>query len=66
MSKIADFLRAGCEVTILFADVHAYLDNLKSTWELLKHRAEYYAQIIKGMLMSIGNYINHFFLFSLC
>ena len=29
MSKLADFLRAGCEVTILFADLHAYLDNQK-------------------------------------
>ena len=23
--QIADFLKAGCEVTILFADLHAYL-----------------------------------------
>ena len=29
MSKIADFLRADCEVTILFADLHACLDNMK-------------------------------------
>jgi len=27
MAKIADFLHAGCEVTILFADLHAFLDN---------------------------------------
>jgi tyrosyl-tRNA synthetase len=37
MSKLADFLRAGCEVTILFADLHAYLDNMKAPWELLKY-----------------------------
>lgn len=54
MSKIADFLRAGCEVTILFADLHAYLDNQKAPWELLKHRTDYYEQIIKQMLLSIG------------
>lgn len=54
MSKLADFLRAGCEVTVLFADVHAYLDNLKSTWDVLKYRAEYYQHVIKGMLTSIG------------
>lgn len=54
MSKIADFLRAGCEVTILFADLHAFLDNLKAPWELLQHRTEYYEQVIKGMLRSIG------------
>lgn len=54
MSKIADFLRAGCEVTILFADLHAYLDNQKAPWELLKHRTDYYEAIIKEMLKSIG------------
>lgn len=42
MTKIADFLAAGCEVTILFADLHAYLDNMKAPWELLKHRTDYY------------------------
>lgn len=47
MSKIADFLRAGCEVTILFADLHAYLDNQKAPWELLKHRTDYYEAVIK-------------------
>ena len=54
MSKIADFLRAGCEVTILFADLHAYLDNQKAPWELLKHRTDYYEAVIKQMLLSIG------------
>lgn len=54
MSKIADFLRAGCEVTILFADLHAYLDNMKAPWELLALRVQYYEHIIKAMLRSIG------------
>lgn len=54
MSKIADFLMAGCEVTILFADLHAYLDNMKAPWELLKLRTEYYENAIKGMLESLG------------
>jgi len=54
MSKIADFLRAGCEVTILFADLHAYLDNMKAPWELLALRTEYYSVVIKAMLESIG------------
>lgn len=54
MSKLADFLRAGCEVTILFADLHAYLDNMKAPWELLKHRTDYYEAIIKEMLKAIG------------
>ncbi|CAL8297727.1 unnamed protein product [Lota lota] len=54
MSKIADFLRAGCEVTILFADLHAFLDNMKAPWELLELRVQYYEQVIKAMLESIG------------
>lgn len=54
MYKIADFLKADCEVTILFADLHAYLDNLKTSWELLKHRTEYYKFLIKELLKSIG------------
>uniref|UniRef100_A0A6Q2YYI5 Tyrosine--tRNA ligase n=1 Tax=Esox lucius TaxID=8010 RepID=A0A6Q2YYI5_ESOLU len=54
MSKIADFLKAGCEVTILFADLHAFLDNMKAPWELLALRVQYYEQVIKAMLESIG------------
>ncbi|CAK9801481.1 Tyrosine--tRNA ligase, cytoplasmic [Anthophora plagiata] len=53
MSKIADFLRAGVEVTILFADLHAYLDNMKAPWELLELRTQYYEAAIKAMLKSI-------------
>uniref|UniRef100_A0A8V5H423 Tyrosine--tRNA ligase n=1 Tax=Melopsittacus undulatus TaxID=13146 RepID=A0A8V5H423_MELUD len=54
MSKIADFLKAGCEVTILFADLHAYLDNMKAPWELLELRTRYYETVIKAVLESIG------------
>lgn len=54
MAKIADFLHAGCEVTILFADLHAFLDNMKAPWDLLAHRTVYYERVIKSMLKSIG------------
>eukprot|EP00127_Corallochytrium_limacisporum_P005122 Clim_evm28s199 gene=Clim_evmTU28s199 len=54
ISKIADFLRAGCEITILFADLHAYLDNMKAPWDLLQLRVKYYEAVIKSMLESIG------------
>jgi len=54
MTKIADMLNAGCEVTILFADLHAYLDNMKAPWSLLEHRVKYYQDIIKAMLQSIN------------
>ena len=32
---------------ILFADLHAYLDNMKSPWELIDHRVKYYEEAIK-------------------
>lgn len=52
--KIADFLEAGCEVTILFADIHAHLDSMKSTWKELEARTEWYQLLIKSALESIG------------
>ena len=48
--KIAHFLKIGFDVIILFADLHAYLDNMKTTWDLLKFRTEYYERIIKKTL----------------
>jgi len=54
MTKIAEFLRAGCQVTILFADLHAYLDSMKAPWELLRHRTQYYEHIIKAMLETLN------------
>ncbi|XP_041462301.1 tyrosine--tRNA ligase, cytoplasmic-like [Lytechinus variegatus] len=53
MSKLADLLRAGCQVTILLADLHGYLDNMKAPWDLLELRTKYYEHIIKAMLESI-------------
>ena len=53
MMKIADFLNAGCEVTILLADLHAYLDNMKAPWNLLKLRTDYYEKIIKGKFLQV-------------
>jgi tyrosyl-tRNA synthetase len=53
MLKIGELLKAGCEVTILFANLHAYLDNMKSSWDLLKFRTDYYEFIIKEMLKSV-------------
>ncbi len=41
-------------MTVLFADLHAYLDNMKAPWELLMHRTQYYEHLIKSMLKSIG------------
>lgn len=52
--KIADFLRAGCQVTILLADLHASLDALKSTFDLVESRTNYYEAIITAMLQAVG------------
>jgi tyrosyl-tRNA synthetase len=45
--KIAQLVKAGCEVTILFADLHAYLDAMKTSWDLLEFRTKYYSQKTK-------------------
>ena len=49
--KICDFLKAECEVTILFADLHAFLDAMKSDWSHLKYRTQYYEELIKSTLI---------------
>ncbi|KAI0072627.1 tyrosine tRNA ligase [Panus rudis PR-1116 ss-1] len=54
LTKIADFLRAGVEVTILLADVHAFLDNLKAPLELVAHRTKYYQFILLAVFQSLG------------
>lgn len=40
-------------MTILFADLHAYLDNMKAPWALLEQRCEYYQRVIKAMLRAM-------------
>ncbi|KAM7196217.1 hypothetical protein V8F33_006329 [Rhypophila sp. PSN 637] len=52
--KIAQYLAAGCDVTVLLADIHGFLDNLKAPLELVENRAKYYEFIIKATLESVG------------
>lgn len=54
MVKVAQFLRAGCTIKILLADIHGFLDNLKAPIELVKYRAEYYRFIITSLLKSLN------------
>lgn len=49
LMKIADFVKAGCEITILLADIHAFLDARKSALED-KAKTEYYKIIITEVL----------------
>lgn len=51
--KIADFLKADCQVTILIADIHAMLDNLKTTPELVDLRTQYYMEMITQILVNL-------------
>jgi len=50
--KIADLLRAGFQVKILLADLHAALDNVE--WRVLEQRYIYYTKVIPLMIQVIG------------
>ncbi|KAJ5650933.1 tyrosine tRNA ligase [Penicillium longicatenatum] len=52
--KIAQLLRAQCDVIVLLADIHGFLDNLKAPLELVENRAQYYEKIITAILQSVG------------
>jgi tyrosyl-tRNA synthetase len=54
MRKLADFLTAGVEVTVLIADLHAHLDDEKSPFDLLDARSTYYQEAIEGMIEAAG------------
>ena len=50
--KIADFLKTGCKVKMLFADLHAALDN--TPWEQLDKRCEYYTKLLTETVQILG------------
>jgi tyrosyl-tRNA synthetase len=54
MRKLADFLGAGMDVTVLIADLHAHLDDNKSPFDLLEARSDYYEETIKEMIDAAG------------
>lgn len=54
MTKLAHFLKAGCEVTVSLADLHAFLDNMKASLEVVSYRAKYYELVVKAILKSIN------------
>lgn len=47
LSKVFDFTKVGIETKILIADIHAALDDLKSKWEELDIKREYYQKCIQ-------------------
>jgi tyrosyl-tRNA synthetase len=56
--KLRDIVNAGCELTILIADIHAFLDNLKTPFEKIKLRTQYYILMIKTILKNFGVDLN--------
>ncbi len=52
--KLADFIEAGLDVTVLVADLHAHLDDEKSPFELLDARSAYYRAAIEAMVEAAG------------
>jgi tyrosyl-tRNA synthetase len=47
LTKLIDLQKAGFQTTILLADIHAALDDLKSKWEELELRYEYTKKAIE-------------------
>jgi tyrosyl-tRNA synthetase len=47
-------LAAGCDVVVLLADIHGFLDNLKAPIELVEYRVKFYRLAISSMLESVG------------
>lgn len=52
--KIKDFVAAGLKVKILLADIHAFLDNLKSPMELTQKRVEFYKHELSQLYKALG------------
>ena len=52
MLKIADFLKSGCKVKILIADLHAILDSVP--WSIVNKRHAYYEEAVKLILKAIN------------
>jgi tyrosyl-tRNA synthetase len=56
--KILDLLDAGCNVIILIADLHAVLDNMKSSFDTVELRSQYYEILIKTVINRLGGDIS--------
>ena len=56
--KLADFLKSGCKVKLLLADMHGALDN--TPWDLLEKRYDYYHIVIPAMFKAVGADIKNF------
>ena len=50
MIKIRDIVMAGCDMIILIADLHAFLDSGKSSLDNISARSEHYENVIRSLL----------------
>lgn len=48
------FIDCKCEIKILLADIHAYLDSIKSDFDVLKARTNIHEKIIKMLLSKMN------------
>lgn len=54
LGKIKDLVNAGVKMKFLLADIHAYMDDRKSDWDMLKPRTEYYYQCVHFLLDKVN------------
>lgn len=52
--KLRDIVNAGCELIILIADLHAFLDSQKSEESQIEARSEYYIKLMRSLLARLG------------
>jgi tyrosyl-tRNA synthetase len=52
--KLADFAKAGVDVTILFCDLYAFLVNYKHSLEVVAARTAYYKHLVRAVLHTLG------------
>lgn len=57
--KLRDIINSGCELKILIADIHAFLDNLKTPFDKIQLRTQYYITMIKTILKTLGCDLTH-------
>jgi len=53
LGKVSDLVKAGVRMKILLADIHAYMDDRKTDWSMLKVRTEYYFRCISLLLKDV-------------
>lgn len=50
LMHLIKFIKNGCEIKILLADIHSYLDSCKTDFDLLTIRTDIHEKIIKMMI----------------